>query len=78
MDDHSLWPKEPPEGQPPLPQMEQLQNRWQDISEKTQTEMETFSKESAQGAGDLLDEMQVENRERYGCPRVSAQICGDE
>ena len=27
--------------------------------------METFSKESAQGAGDLLDEMQVENRERY-------------
>lgn len=65
VDDHSLWPKEPPEGQPPLPQMEQLQNRWQDISEKTQTEMETFSKESAQGAGDLLDEMQVENRERY-------------
>lgn len=65
IDDHSLWPKEEPPGKPPTPQMEMLQNKWQDISEKTQTEMESFSKEASQGSGDLLDEMKVENRERY-------------
>lgn len=65
IDDHSLWPKEDPPGQPPTPQMELLQNKWQDISEKTQTEMESFSKEASQGSGDLLEEMKVENRERY-------------
>lgn len=65
IDDHSLWPKEEPPGNPPTPQMEMLQNKWQDISEKTQTEMESFSKEASQGSGDLLEEMQVENRERY-------------
>ena len=65
IDDHSLWPKAEPPGKPPMPQMEMLQNKWQDISEKTQTEMESFSKEASQGFGDLLDEMRVENRERY-------------
>lgn len=65
IDDHSLWPKAQPPGSPPPPEMEMLQNKWQDISEKTQTEMETFSREASQGAGDLLDEMRVENRERY-------------
>lgn len=65
VDDHSLWPGVQPPGSPPPPQMEMLQNKWQDISEKTQTDMETFSKEASRGAGDLLDEMRVENRERY-------------
>ena len=65
IDDHSLWPKADPPGKPPTPQMEMLQNKWNDISEKTQTEMETFSKECSQGSGDLLEEIQVENRERY-------------
>ncbi|MDD3794578.1 MAG: VWA-like domain-containing protein [Lachnospiraceae bacterium] len=65
IDDHSLWPKAEPPGSPPPPQMEVLQNKWQDVSEKTQTEMETFAKEASQGAGDLLEEMQVANRERY-------------
>ena len=63
-DDHSLWPASQPPDAPP-PRMEQLMQKWQDVSEKTQTEMETFSKEASNGAGDLLDEMQVENRERY-------------
>ncbi len=65
IDDHSLWPREEPPGKPPLPQMELQQNKWQDIREKTQTEMESFSKEASRGYGDLLDEIKVENRERY-------------
>lgn len=65
-DDHSLWPACQPPDAPRPPRMEQeLAQKWQDVSEKTQTEMETFSKEASQGAGDLLEEMQVENRERY-------------
>ncbi len=65
LDDHSLWPKAEPPGHPPSPQMEMLQNRWQDISDKTRTELETFSKEASQGVGDLLEQIQVENRQRY-------------
>ena len=64
VDDHSLWPKAQPPGKPPLPQMEQLRNKWQEVSEKTQTEMETFAKDASRGSGDLLDEVRVENRER--------------
>ena len=30
-----------------------------------QTELETFAKESTQDAGNLLEQMQIENRERY-------------
>ncbi len=63
IDDHSLWPA-PDEGEDPSPQMQMLENNWKDISEKTQTEMETFAKEASQGAGDLLEMQQVENRER--------------
>ncbi len=65
IDDHSRWPGGNDQGNPPLPQMELLQNKWEDISEKTQTEMETFSKEASRGAGDLLEKMRVENRERF-------------
>ena len=38
---------------------------WQEISEKTQTAMETFSREMAGGDGKLLEQVRVENRERY-------------
>ena len=65
MDDHSLWPAPDEEGAPPMPQMQMLQDKWQDISEKTRTEMETFSKEASAGAGDLSSQMQVEMRKRY-------------
>ena len=63
IDDHSLWPG--PEGDRPSPQTQMLQEKWQDISEKTQTSMESFSKESASGAGDMLQDLKAENRERY-------------
>lgn len=65
MDDHSLWPTPEDNNAPPPPQTQMLRDKWQDISEKTQTEMETFAKEGASGAGDLLQDIQVENRERH-------------
>ena len=62
-DDHSLWPSL--QDDPNQPQMEQQRDRWQDISEKTQTKMETFSKEQSAGGGDLEGSLAAENRERW-------------
>lgn len=62
IDDHSLWPGNDPDADPP--QLQMMQERWQDISEKTGTNMETFASDQAQGAGNLLEEMKAENRER--------------
>ena len=66
MDDHKRWPQ-PPENnnQPPSSAMQQLNDKWQEISEKMQTELETFSKEASNGEGELAEELAVENRERY-------------
>lgn len=61
-DDHCFW--ETPE-QDMEQRMENFQNKWQQISEKTQTEMETFAKEQAEEGGDLLRSLQVEHREKY-------------
>ena len=67
VDDHSLWPSRMlDEKHPKLPQKSViLKNRWDDISSKTQTDMESFSSEVSSGGGDLLEETRVENRERY-------------
>lgn len=62
-DDHSLWEKEK---QPPRPN--QNRNRkedWDDRREKMQVEMEAFSKEATEDERDLLNQLAVENRERY-------------
>ncbi|MGN0335814.1 MAG: VWA-like domain-containing protein [Lachnospiraceae bacterium] len=64
IDDHSFWPQ-PPEGEKNPPAMQQLQDRWQDISEKMQTELETFSKDAVSGESSLAEKLSVENRERY-------------
>ena len=40
-------------------------DKWREISTKTQTEMETFSKESAEKAGELIKYIAFENRPRY-------------
>ena len=63
VDDHSLWPAG--QDEPDMPQIEQQRDRWQDISEKTHTKMETFSKEEASGAGDLEQALSAEDRERW-------------
>lgn len=62
IDDHSFWPNGENN---PNPQMESLEQKWKDISEKMQTDMETFSTEEAENAQTLKDEVQIENRKKY-------------
>lgn len=60
VDDHGCW-ENARRKQPPEQQMEQ---KWKDIDEKMETDLETFSKEAAEKNGDFLGELHVENRER--------------
>lgn len=62
IDDHSMWPNA---NKKPNPNTQALEQKWKDISEKTQTDMETFSAEEAENAQTLKEEIQVENRKRY-------------
>ncbi|QHQ63741.1 metallopeptidase [Anaerocolumna sedimenticola] len=62
MDDHSFWPNT---DQTPNPNMESLEQKWKDISEKMQTEMDTFSNEETENSELLKEEVKVENRKRY-------------
>mgnify|MGYP000258372331 CR=1 FL=1 len=61
VDDHRYWEDQDPKRKPDP----DMNRRWQEISEKMETDMETFSKEAAEHDGDLLGELKVENRERY-------------
>jgi predicted metal-dependent peptidase len=60
MDDHQYWPDDPKRKM-----QQEVENKWKNISEKSETDMETFSNEQSQQAGDLIGQMKVENRERY-------------
>ena len=42
----------------------ELEDKWQDVSEKTKTNMETFFAQHGKEAGTLLQALQIENRER--------------
>ena len=44
---------------------QQLEEKWTEIGEKTETNLETFSKDMGAEAGELLQYLKVENRERY-------------
>ena len=46
-------------------EIKKLHEEIKNISEKTETDMETFSSEESQQAGDLIGQVQVENRDRY-------------
>ncbi len=61
VDDHRYWEDQDPKRKPDPDR----NRKWQEISEKMETDMETFSKEAAEHDGDLLGELKVENRERY-------------
>lgn len=67
IDDHSRWPALQPKDQnsPVPPKAMQLQDKWDDISKKTQTEMESFSTEQSRKDSDFLEQTKVENRQRY-------------
>ena len=62
-DDHGFWFYD---GEADNRQeIESLENKWQEIGEKSQTEMETFAKDQEEEAGEMLRTMQVENRKKY-------------
>lgn len=56
VDDHSYWPHDDDK------KKQEIENQWQDISEKTQTDMETFSKDATEQSGHFIDQLKVENR----------------
>ncbi|MDO5409595.1 MAG: VWA-like domain-containing protein [Lachnospiraceae bacterium] len=60
VDDHNYWYREDNKKK-----QSRQQNRWEDISRKTQTEMETFGQEAGKNAGNLFETVKTENRERY-------------
>ena len=59
MDDHSYWPSDDDQKK-----QEQIEQRWKDISEQMETDMETFSQEASAESGNLVEQVRVENRER--------------
>lgn len=76
-DDHKFWEQlndDKRDGQPspddsspdnPPPDRDEVEQKWQDISRKTQTSMETFHRELNLMAGNLRQQLQIENRERF-------------
>lgn len=71
VDEHFLW--EQGAKKPDMP-MEQ-QNQWQDIRDKMETELETFSKEAAEDSKGLREQLRVENRERYDYRTFLKKFC---
>ena len=74
-DDHKFWEQlqddksqSSPEGEPPdnpdLPDRDEVEQKWQDISQKTQTSMETFHQELSLMASSLLQQLHIDNRPR--------------
>ena len=58
LDSHGYWP-DPNDKESQM----QMEDYWKEIREKSQTDLETFSKEEAQSAGHLVDSLRVKNRE---------------
>lgn len=60
VDDHRYWPEDDDEEQ-----KQEIENQWKNQSEQMETDMETFSKEASADSGDLLEQIKVENKERF-------------
>lgn len=61
VDDHRYWESQKPNRQPDSI----LNQKWQDINEQMETDLETFSKEASQENGDFIGQIKIENRERH-------------
>lgn len=59
-DSHVYWPDDEDKKK-----QQEIENKWQDISEQMETDMETFSKEASADSGHFIDQIKVENRERF-------------
>lgn len=71
VDEHFLWERNENRPQAPVEQ----QNRWQDIRERMETELDTFSREAAEGSKGLKEQIQVENRRRYDYRTFLKKFC---
>lgn len=60
VDDHGLW-----EWERPPAQVEQNRKQWENLRERMEMDMETFSKEAAEGSKGLVEQLQIENHRRY-------------
>lgn len=60
IDDHRLWPEDDDQNK-----KNEVENQWKEQSERMETDMETFSKESSSESGNLLKQLRVENKERH-------------
>lgn len=60
VDDHRYWTAQNPDQK----QTPQLLQKWQDINESMETDLETFSKEASEQSGDFLEQIKIENREK--------------
>lgn len=77
VDDHVFWEQKrddedgndskgnPQEEQREEEQRRELEQKWQEIGEKTETNLETFAKDIGEQMGGLLQCLKVENREKY-------------
>lgn len=80
VDDHHFWEElqddkeqpqqtsggdNPEDNTPPSPDKNEVEQKWQDISQKTQTSMETIQRDINLMAGNLRQQLQIENRQRY-------------
>ena len=60
VDDHRYWPD--PEKEPD--RMRELENKWRDTAEKTETGLAAARKDQGSGEGELFDRLKVQNGER--------------
>lgn len=60
-DEHDRWEENPGNSKSGASQ----KSRWDTIREGMETEMETFSKRASDETGDLLEQLKIENREKY-------------
>lgn len=83
VDDHSLWAPEKEEDQR---QNQRQDEKWQDLSEKTQTGLETTLSNRGRGGEAVLEQVKVANREdvdyraflrRFAVPREVLAVDGD-
>lgn len=66
MDDHAFWDQnDSDDPDQKRKQQKKRDKKWQDISEKTRTNLKTFSRDATDKAGDLLLQMEISLRERY-------------
>lgn len=60
VDDHQRWYDEDSRKK-----VQPRQNKWNDNREKMQTAMESFASEASEDPGGLMEQLRIENRERY-------------